>query len=230
LLKTTLIDLFFPKFCLNCGRPGVYLCRNCQGKLKTVEKDSCFYCHGLSYGGFTHPGCLRKNGLDGVISLFYYSQVLKKIIKQIKYRLAYDIWKEMELMIDPQVLKKLSLFKKLDGDFSLVPIPLHPTRLRERGFNQSELIAQYFHKVLGFPVSNVLSRKKMTVPQANLSGRLYRYRNMKGAFQTVIKNITGGCFVLVDDVTTSGITLKEGSRILKMSGARKVYGLTLAKG
>lgn len=224
-------DLLFPKFCLGCGYIGSYICSNCQNKLIYLEKDSCCYCRKLSLYGLTHPLCRRQYGIDGVMAIFHYNNLLKTIIKNIKYRLAIDVWSELYRVIKPEMLDKISFYKKLQQNFSLQPIPLYRAKLKERGFNQAEIISQFFSQLLKFPQVDYLIRAKQTQSQAQLKNNKKRYLNIKGAFIIGDKNeINNKHIILVDDVMTTGATVKEATYTLKTNGAKRVFVLTLAKG
>lgn len=226
-----LTDLLFPKFCLGCGYIGVYLCISCQNKLKPIEQDVCLYCKKPSFFGLTHPSCQKKLNIDGLLTLYYYSPILKKIIKNIKYRLATEVWQEFYRIIKPEAIEKLAFYKKLSYDFIIQPIPLTKNKYNERGFNQAKIISVFFQKFLNFPIVNLLIRKKETQPQAQTKSLLKRYLNLKGAFKLINSNFTDyNKIILVDDVVTSGATVKEAARVLKEAGAKKVYVLALAKG
>ena len=227
----SLKDLILPKFCLGCGFLGAYICLNCQKKLSYIAKDFCLYCGKPSLYGLTHPGCKRLHGIEGVVSIFYYNNFLKRLIKSIKYRLATDVFKELCLVIKPDKLIKISMFKRLKkGEFWLQPIPLHPSRLRARGFNQAKIIADYFNQFLDFPLANYLVRAKNTLSQAQIKKDKDRFKNMRGAFNVNTQEASGNNIILVDDIVTSGSTLKEAARTLKSAGASSVFVLTLAKG
>ena len=110
------------------------------------------------------------------------------------------------------------------------PIPLHPGRERERGFNQSDLLAEIFSKHFGLAKINLLERKINNQPQAKSKNYQERQENMKNCFSLVrggsVKNKN---IILVDDVFTSGATLREAARTLKKAGAGKIIGLVVAK-
>ncbi len=225
-------NLLFPKFCLGCGYLGSYICKKCQKNLYFVTNDKCVYCGRASLYGFTHPGCRRKNGLDGAMSIFYYNNLMKAVIKSIKYRFALEVWKEFCLVIKPEVLGKVGVFKTLKQvSPTLEPIPLHPTRLRLRGFNQAKIIAEFFSQFLPFSLSSHLVRVKNTFPQARLEKPGDRFSNVRRAFRVNSSSrVKLNNVILVDDVVTSGSTLKEATRVLKESGAEGVFALTIAQG
>lgn len=227
------VDLLFPKFCLSCHLPGTYLCPRCQKNLKYIDNNRCFFCKKTSLYNLTHPSCLNKFNIEGVGFIFYYNPLLKRLIKNIKYRLATDIWEELSKGIYPEVTKRLAFYNKLIGKMFLQPIPLSTERLRSRGFNQALLITRFFQKFINLPIADFLIRIKNTSSQADLKSRKLRYQNMRGAFRirkTALKEMTGANIILVDDVVTTGSTVKEAARILKKSGAGKIYVLALAKG
>ena len=224
-------DLLFPKFCLGCGFLGAYICLNCQKKLNYIKSDFCLYCGKSSLYGFTHPGCRRDFGLDGFMSIFYYNNLLKKIIKSIKYRLAVEVWWELCLVIGPDKLEKIGFYKKnTNRKFFLQPVPLHPGRLAARGFNQAKIISQFFNQFLQIPMGDILLRKKDTFSQAQLKNNQDRYKNIRGAFAISSPAVADKNFILIDDVVTTGSTLKEAARTLKRADAGRVYAITLAKG
>lgn len=224
-------DIFFPKFCLGCCLPGVYFCNNCVKKLKPITKDFCFYCKKPSFFGLTHLNCLKKLPIDGVISFFHYDEFLKKIIKDIKYRGAHEIWEEFIKAVPTSFFQKINFYKTLPGDLILQPLPLHQKKLKKRGFNQAVLITNFFNRFLNFPVGNFLERKKETLSQAQLKTKKERYFNIKGSFHILNKEkIINKNFIIVDDIITTGSTLKEAAKALKKAGANKIYALVLARG
>jgi ComF family protein len=227
----SVVDLLFPKFCLGCGWIGGYICPRCYKKLAPVTKDICFYCQRPSRCGLTHPGCTGPNRIDGAISIFWYNSILKRIIKSIKYRLAVDVWREFCVSLAPDTLEKIAYYKSLCCRSFLQPIPLHPSRLRERGFNQAEKIARFLGTFFNLPQGDFLKRIKRTFPQAEIDFSRKRILNMRGAFGIKNRNmVKGKNIILVDDVLTTGATVKEAVRILKKYGALKIYVFTLAKG
>ncbi len=223
-----IIDLLFPKFCLGCGYLGVYLCPSCLDGLKPTKNDYCLYCNKASLFGLTHPNCSKTQGVDGLMTIYNYNPLLKKVIKNIKYRLATDVWQEFYKVIDPQVIAKLGFYKRLSQNFFIQPIPLSKLRYNERGFNQAKIISSFFQKFLYFPIIDSLIRKEERLSQAQTKNKRIRYFNVKGVF-TKIKFVPENV-LLIDDVITSGSTVKEATKILKKAGAKKVYALALAKG
>ena len=110
----------------------------------------------------------------------------------------------------------------------IVPVPLHPSRVAERGYNQSTLLADVLSPAVGVPmVEEVLVRQKATLPQVTL-GRLERQQNVRGAF-ACRGDVAGQRIVLIDDVCTTGATLEACAAALRSRGAASVWGFTLAR-
>ena len=247
-----LLDLLFPKRCLGCGKWGRYICYSCQQKIKPLFYFKCPVCERPAVDGMTHPRCRTKYTLDGLTSFFRYDGIVKKAIKTIKYRYVTDIVTEV---IDVIPNSSFSIFQNiLNSKFLimnciLVPIPLHPSRYRSRGFNQAEVIASALSKRLDIPVNTtLLIRTEKTTPQVEMKDRDKRLANMKDVFSLrsnlTMKQLASTRFdarraqrgewnnlaiILVDDVFTTGATLRSAASVLKHNGAKFVWGITIAQ-
>jgi ComF family protein len=219
-------ELFFPRFCLHCNKYGCYICQSCK-KLLTPSPSLCLYCEKSSLTGETHPTCTQPFGIDGHISIFSYTPVLKKILAGIKYKLVQDAFPELFLTIEDSLRTKLSL---LSEKYYIQPIPLHPDRLRQRGFNQAAVLGKFVATTANFEAVDFLRRTKATQAQAQLS-KAERLKNAQDAFSLKkdihIANIN---ILLIDDVVTTGSTVKEAARALKSGGAAKIWVFSVAKG
>jgi len=223
-------DLLFPKICLGCLWLGAYICPSCQKKLTYVEKESCFFCKKPSPFGLTHISCQKKYYPDGVMAIFYYNHLFKKIIKATKYQFATEVLKELSQIVNSQRIEKLSFLADLKNAV-FQAIPLHPKKEKQRGFNQAKILISFFQKFLPFTEVDYLIRQKETRSQAEIKDTKKRYLNIKGAFSI---NPHGGfkkekIVVLVDDVVTSGMTILEATKTLKKAGVNKVFVLALSK-
>lgn len=224
-------DLLFPKFCIVCKYVGSYFCIKCQKSLKVLNRDNCIYCKKPSFYGFTHNRCQRINCLDGVTSIYIYNYQLQKIIKSIKYRRSTEVWKEFESIVKLEAQNKLQNLQSIMNFDFVCAIPLSSAKMKARGFNQSFYIRDMIGTVLDTKIQEVLVRKKNTFSQTELESIKMRFKNMTNAF-TLEKNtnIHNKRIILVDDVVTSGATLRSASTVLKSCGASFVYAVTLAKG
>lgn len=175
-------------------------------------------CGRLAFEGVTHPKCRTQYGIDGLTSFFHYDGVIRKAIKAIKYRYITDLAEEFVSLV-PDFKKNTSF---------LIPIPLHISRFRERGYNQAEVLGKLLAKQLAIPVeTNVLVRVKKTIPQAAIKHRKERLKNMDSVFET--KNTVSGPVLLFDDVFTTGATMRAAAEVLKQKGAKSIWAMTMAR-
>lgn len=229
-----ILELFFPKRCVGCGIFNAYFCQKCILNIKQADL-VCPFCERLSIGGQVHPLCKRKYGLDGLWSLGVYQNPLREAIKQLKYRNVSQLAETLTDIIIEYWAKYPPLFLdqiKQDGGkgWMVVPIPLYWYRQNYRGFNQSSLIGQNLSKKLGLDYCDAIKRIRFTKSQTKLKGK-ERYQNIRGAF-ALSPNYqlqTTPYILLIDDVWTTGSTLKECCFCLKKAGAKKVWAITLAR-
>lgn len=227
-----ILDLMLPSHCASCHRLGATICSKCARSLVFRRTQCCIYCSRASLHGYTHPACRKQDGVDGFISILFYNSVLARIILQFKYRLSKKIWAELATTIYIPLCEVIHDLQKLSPDIELVAMPLSPSRRRERGFNQAEVIADYLIQLFALQKADVLERvNAKTVPQASLPHTNERFHNIRGAF--ALKDgvqCAGRHFLLVDDVVTTGATVREAARVLGRAGAASVAVFSLAKG
>lgn len=229
----SLLDFLFPKQCVGCRSVGSYFCKNCISTITQTEL-VCPFCERLSLGGAIHPICRRHFGLDGLWSLGIYQDPLRRAIQKLKYRFVKEVGQVLvEITIEYWARYGSSLLEQLKKDggegWVMVPVPLHKARERWRGFNQTALLAKLFSKRLNLSYSESLLRIKNTKPQMSLKSE-DRKQNIRGAF--TIKNpqlVKDKKVILLDDVWTTGSTLKECCYVLKRAGAQSVWALTIAR-
>ena len=157
---------------------------------------------------------------------------MAKLVHYYKYRFV----SELSLTLG-KILEKSILASTLPLPEILIPVPLHPRRLRWRGFNQAQLLAQYLGKNLTpgleLPVySDILLRSRYTKPQMEIKNRQKRQVNTQDAFSLNAQKsfqIKDRIIFLVDDIATTGSTLFECAKVLKQAGAKKVYGVVLTR-
>jgi competence protein ComFC len=227
----TLLDLLFPRRCIGCGKVGKYFCRECRLRIKCIEKPICPVCQRPAIDGATHPVCQTKYTLDGLTSFFQYTGIIQKAIKTLKYRFVTDLVSEFINLI-PFFLFNNRAIEPLSNAI-IIPIPLHSSRLRFRGFNQAEVLGRFLAKRLNIPFkTNILKRIRKTTPQVEMKDRKKRLTNMENVF-SVTPNILISQYpniLLLDDVFTTGATLRSAATVLKRAGAKRVWGLVLAHG
>ncbi len=229
-----LLDVLFPKKCVGCKTEGSYFCEGCVTNILQTDL-FCPHCDNKSIGGLTHPHCETSFGLDGLWSLGIYKNPLKEAIKQLKYgrvkglaETLVDITVEYWTRYQPFILEQIKQDRK--KEWVIIPVPLYWWRENNRGFNQSSLVGQLLSKKLGLDYCDGLKRIRNTKSQAKLKG-FGRLQNIRGAF-AVTKPYTLNpvpYVLLIDDVWTTGSTLRECGNVLKRAGAKKVWALTLAR-
>ena len=226
-----LLDAIFPRRCVGCKKVGYLLCLSCRGKLAYILDQRCVVCSQPSQGGFTHSGCKRRGDPERLFSAFRYRDPLRQAMFQWKYRDASVVYELLDSLLQ-EVCERFQVY--IPKNFTLVPIPLHPQRMRERGFNQASLLAKslatYFSLDCG---EDLLIRVKSTPKQMEIQKSEEREKNVENAFALSPgkeREVEGQDFVLVDDVWTTGATCLEALRILKEAGAKTVWIFTLARG
>lgn len=221
-----IVDLFFPKKCLGCGREGRYICQVCIEKVPRAQA-TCPYCKHPSIDGATHINCQRKFGLDGLTSIWEYEGTIRKAILALKYKYATEIGKE----ISEHVMTSLATLV-IPPVHNLVPIPIYWHRQNTRGFNQSVVLSGNIAENLRLIfMPDLLIKSVSTSSQAGLS-RDERRKNLKGSFALKKHNLSfiiPDSVFLFDDVYTTGSTLFEATKVLKRAGVKKVWGLTIAR-
>ena len=219
------MDSFFPRRCVGCGRVGDFLCLECLRKLPRLVPPFCPRCGRPQASSIVCPSCWqRPTEIDGIRSLFRFDEVVRKSIHELKYRNLKAI--------SPCLAELLADYLKenpLPGE-ALVSVPLHPRRLRERGYNQSSLLARELAKRIDLPViEDCLIRIKQAQPQVRAIDVEERRSNVADAFVCRDERVKGKEIILIDDVCTSGATLESCAAVLKDRGATSVWGLTLAR-
>jgi len=210
---------------VGCGRIGCFLCSECLGKLPRLLPPFCPKCGKPQASGIVCPDCRRRQAeIDGIRSPFRFDGLIREAVHQLKYQNLRAIAPFLaELLADYLELSPLP------GEV-LVCVPLHPRRLRERGYNQSSLLARELGRRIDLLViEDCLIRVKQAQPQVRAVNVEERRRNVADAFMCRDERVSGKQIILIDDVCTSGATLESCAVALKSKGATSVWGLTLAR-
>jgi len=224
-LKGKALDFLFPQWCVGCGKEGDFICSSCRQLLPVILPPLCPKCGKPQSGGTLCPNCVSWQAeIDGIRSPFKFDGVMRQAIHQLKY-------KNLRAIAVPlaDLLRDYLATNPIPGGV-LVPMPLHQKRLRERGYNQSRLLAQALGNLTNLPVvDNCLIRQKYAHPQARSSNVEERRSNVVDAFICRDRRLKDKQVILMDDVSTSGATLDAGAAALKEAGATSVWGLVLAR-
>jgi competence protein ComFC len=223
-LVRDLTDFVYPPVCLLCDESREdhgWLCPECLRRIRDAA-DPVVH---RSDDDFRYLASERR--FDGLTACWEFNPDIEQLVHRMKYagmrNLARSLGKEAAGLL-------ASAGIGFEGIDAFVPVPLHPVRRRERGYNQGERIAAGLASVLGVPVrADLLRRIRKTRTQTDLSGEA-RQRNVAGAFRAADPGrIRGLSFCLVDDVVTTGATMNECAAALKEAGARQVVGFALAR-
>jgi competence protein ComFC len=227
-----ILDYIFPKRCVICRRQSSYLCSNCFTNISFDAKPLCLICDRPTFNNLTHPRCQSKYAIDGCFSALAYNKTVQKLIYSFKYKpYLEDLKIVLSDLFYESIIQNEQLIRLMDnGLWIIVPIPLSSIKLRKRGYNQSDILAKELLRRLNIPTQNILKRTKDTKTQVGLSD-IDRKLNIKGAFEFLNYKpiILNQNVFLVDDVVTTGSTLKEAANELKRGGIKRVFGLTLAR-
>lgn len=179
----------------------------------------------LSPYGATCRACSSQTALDGLLVAFPYEyKPIEQLIKIFKYRYAEDLAEALAVSL-------ASLFPpaRTKKKRRIVPVPLHWRKRMQRGFSQTDLLAQYVASKVGAKAQNCLSRVKYTPPQAQLS-KQQREKNVKHCFRAKTELSLDDSYILVDDVASTLSTLNECAAALKAKGVQKVWACVIARG
>ncbi|GMR18914.1 MAG: ComF family protein [Patescibacteria group bacterium] len=220
-----LAELVYPTRCVSCAESGTLFCERCQGKLEPLDRWFCVVCGKAAVGGFTHPGCATRYTPERVLAGFFYRGSARNLIKALKYRRIRPVAKVLaELLVEDLAGQGVDL-----GPHTLVaPVPLSFWREGARGFNQSFLLAEAVAKRLNLPSRPRLLRKVKDTPSQVSLTKPERAANVRGTF-AVPARLGGEDVLLVDDVLTTGATVREAVKALKKAGAGQVWVLTFSK-
>jgi len=230
-----ILDLIFPIECLGCGKEGEYLCKTCFSSIKLMDHPTCPVCGKPSPQGKVCIDCQKDSALEGVIAAVDYQEdnLLQKVLHIYKYRFVRDLHKFLSKLLFRYLERSDIRCELLDDakDTLIIPVPLHKQRLRWRGFNQSELLAQDLSNYFGSEINpQVLIRSKKTKSQMTLKEK-ERINNVREAFRCIdSKEVKHKNIILVDDVCTTSSTLNECAKVLKDAGAGKIWGVVVARG
>ncbi|MBI4303905.1 MAG: ComF family protein [Chloroflexi bacterium] len=224
-LRGKALNLLFPQYCVGCGREREFICSSCRLSLPWLLPPLCPKCGRPQLNGILCPTCVSWQAhIDGIRSPFRFDGVMRQAVHQLKYRNLRALAPTLAKMLGNYLTDN-----PLPAEVA-VPVPLHPKRLRERGYNQSELLAKELGKLTGLPVvTDCLIRQRLTPPQARTATVAERHSNVADAFVCRDQSRQEKQVLLIDDVATSGATLDACAAALKAAGAKSVWGLTLTR-
>jgi len=236
-----LFDAISEPICGRCGAPSTGDIRSLPHILSKPDAASCATQYNSSYNPGVEPennfatdtlpspaacpSCAGKTFLfEKNFASFIYDDLLRELLHEIKFRDNKRVAAALGHIWAANCLN----FPENISEYTLVPMPMHPKKQRERGFNQADLLAAPLAAALKIPVSKVLRRTVDTPPQSEIHPS-QRAENVRGVFEVCKKFQTNEKkFILADDIFTTGASLNECVRVLIKSGAKQVLCMTLA--
>ncbi len=206
------LDFIWPQFCLDCGKEGKICCDVCFKILELLPPDTKPWD---KENNFSFNACY--------VCLDYDNNLVKKLIKYYKYNYLENLADFLTNILARQARKL-----HLPANTIITNIPLHKHKRKQRGFDQTEILAKKLAKQLNLEYQPLLKRVKKTKIQAQLS-KQDRLKNIQGAFVLKKQISTTNTILLLDDIATTGATLNQASTILKQAGFSNIICLVLAK-
>jgi ComF family protein len=242
-IREFILDTLFPIRCISCKKEGAWLCEGCFGKIRIKDDHVCGVCEKIiTPDGRTCLACKKlphrqtgrqsgKNSIDGlIVATSYLDLSVSRAVHLYKYNFVSDLHQPLGDLL-------VSALRKTDIPLPeiILPVPLHPRRLRWRGFNQSALLANCIASKL-LPGTNLvvdetlLLRTRYTTPQMGIKDYKNRSQNIAGAFSVSdSEKVKGKTFLLVDDIATTGSTIFQCAKALKDAGASEVFAIVIAR-
>ncbi|MBT9160725.1 MAG: hypothetical protein DDT26_02021 [Dehalococcoidia bacterium] len=223
-IRDLLLDLIFPRRCIGCGAEGELLCLSCLNLFPRLTPPYCQCCAVPFSGGRLCPNCLKSPpAIDGIRSVFLHRGLARDAVRHLKYRNLKALARSLA-----ELMAEYLVSNPLPADI-MVAVPLHSKRVRQRGYNQSDLLAEELSRLINLPTaSGSFVRLRNTPSQVSL-GAEARHSNVQGAFHCKNPVYQGKGVLLVDDVCTTGATLNACAVALKGAGAASVWALTLSR-
>ena len=210
----TILEMLFPSKCIGCKTKAQILCEECVNKLQIAERPT----------------------EENILAVYdYRDPIIKNAIWKLKYHKTPYLGERLGKLLYESLIEEINQIQmfSLGSPIYVIPVPISKDRKKNRGYNQSEIIARNFCKnapknIFQFK-NNIVFKKFNTLPQAKLTNRNKRLQNIKGAFGINNKELVKGkTIIIIDDVTTTGGTILEIMKILKKAGAKKVLGFAVA--
>jgi ComF family protein len=212
-----LIDLLLPPACAGCGRYGRLLCHACLASMRRLS-------YGRDQFSAPDPATVVGEALILASAAFEHSGSIRRALQRLKYGGAGRLTAPLAHAAIPSLHELLAI----TGRGTLVPVPVHPARLRQRGYNQAALLAGVLGREANLPVADILVRRRATTRQHGLN-RAARLHNLRGAFDVRGGMRAPATAIVVDDILTTSATLEACALALRSAGAAQVFGFAIAR-
>jgi len=234
-IKNLILESLIPSYCYGCGRAETYLCEDCFEVIDSLPHSVCPHCKAGLGMGKLRKDCRRQLNLNRVFSCADYRDTrIKKLINDLKYNYSFALSEPLAHFAYWWLARNEYLDVVQQNIDVIIPVPVHKSKLKKRGFNHAQKIAQHLGEALDIRAeSNLLIKTTKTKPQVETENKQERQENIKGTFEviydTVDNSLAGKNILLIDDVVTTGSTLSECSKVLRQSSVKEVWALTMAQ-
>ncbi len=226
------VTAVFPRRCPVCDRPvrpfDRLICEGCRDKVTYVKAPYCMKCGKELQSDeeeYCHDCSVHKHSYDRGRAVFEYRSIARSL-----YGFKYSGRREYAAYYGERTAAVLGVQIKTWAPDALIPVPIHTSRKRNRGYNQAEVFAEAVGSALDIPVlSDWISRCRKTVPQKEL-GPAERQNNLKKAFKIIRNDVKLNTIVIIDDIYTTGSTIDAVAECARAAGVQKVYFVALAIG
>jgi ComF family protein len=212
------LELLLPPACAGCGRSGELLCRRCLAGVAAPSRAEDRFVA-------ADAGVVIGDAFTLAIAAFAHGGPARRALAALKYSGA----SRLAPVLARSALPALEPLLAVSGHAALVPVPVHPERLRERGYNQAWLIARALGAMTDLPCRDLLARSRPTTKQHRLD-RAARLANLRDAFAVRPDALSlPDIVIVVDDIVTTTATLEACASVLRLAGVRDVYGFAVAR-
>jgi ComF family protein len=212
-----LLDLVLPPACAGCGSASGPWCAECGSSLRPASDPGEWFLR-------ADPGVVVGDALEVAIAAYAYEDRLRRALARLKYGATPRVAAPLAEAAARHAKRLLGAI----GPATLVPVPVHPDRLKDRGYNQAALLAAELSTRIGQPAAELLVRQRPTEKQHRLN-RMARLRNLEGAFAMALARKPPPTVLLVDDILTTSATLEACARVLRAAGCERVGGFAIAR-
>jgi ComF family protein len=212
-----LLDVVLPPACAGCGSAGALLCMACVRAARPASDPASRFVS-------ADPAIAIGQDLSLALAAFAFDGPIRRALARLKYEGA----SRLAGPLATAATQSLRVLLEMTGSVPLIPVPVHRERLRERGYNQTDLIARALGSAVGLPVVDLLERVRPTTKQHRLD-RAARLANLRAAF--AVREVTGPhpSVIVVDDIVTTTATLEACASVLRAAGVRDIYGFAVAR-
>ena len=212
-----LLDVLLPPACAGCGSAGELLCVACVRSARPATVPAARFVS-------ADPAIAIGQDLSLALAAFAFEGPIRKALARLKYEGA----SRLAVPLSKAAIPTLRVLLEMTGPVPVVPVPVHRERLRERGYNQAELISRALGAAVGLPAVDLLERVRPTTKQHRLD-RAARLANLRAAFAVRAVTRPPPTVIVVDDIMTTTATLEACASVLRAAGVRDVYGFAVAR-